>query len=147
MDATYEQTADCPELNGLRTTSKTLEGYLASAGTAKVGNPAPEWWGGFEAEPGSGVSGGRPKIAAAFMLGDSGGRFWELSYMGVAPSHRGRRLGNETLYRALTRAQELNARRLTLAVDCRNTYAMRLYREYGFQRIRQLEAWFLAFRK
>jgi mycothiol synthase len=146
MDATYEQTADCPELNGLRTTSKTLEGYLASAGMSEADISVPEWWAGFEVEQEASAGAGKAKIATAFMLSDTGGRHWELSYMGVAPAHRGRGLGNATLFRALGRVQELQARRLTLAVDCRNSFAIRLYREYGFQRVRQLEAWFLAFR-
>lgn len=144
MDATYVRTADCPELNGLRTTASTLEGYLASSGTSKVGATSPEWWAAFEKEPS--IAGIRPPIISAFMLSDTGGRFWELSYMGVVPGHRGRGLGHTTLLRAMTRAQELNAKRLTLAVDCRNSFAIRLYQLYGFQRTRQLEAWFLAFR-
>ncbi len=147
MDATYEQTADCPELNGLRTTAKTLEGYLASSGTKYACLNNPEWWGVFDGEGSSTEQGGRNKIISAFMLSDSGGGFWELSYMGVAPAYRGRGLGNETLCRALFQAQELRARRLTLAVDCRNSFAIRLYRECGFQQIRQLDAWFLAFRR
>ncbi len=147
MDATYEQTADCPELNGLRTTAKTLEGYLASSGTKNTRLKSPEWWGAFDSKGNFTEQGGPNKIASAFMLSDSGGGFWELSYMGVAPPFRGRGLGNETLCRALLQAQELSAKRLTLAVDCRNSFAIRLYRERGFQRIRQLEAWFLAIRR
>ena len=53
-------------------------------------------------------------------------------------------VGEETLRRALIQLQKLNARRLTLAVDSRNSMAIRIYQRYGFHRLRQLEAWFLA---
>jgi ribosomal protein S18 acetylase RimI-like enzyme len=145
MDSTYEQTADCPELNGLRTTSETLLGYFAASGAGSGEKFGPEWWAVFEGDRRSG-SLGEPgaRIISAFMLSDWGSGFWELSYMGVVPEFRGRGLGEATLRSALMRARKLNARRLTLAVDCRNSYAIRIYESHGFHRLRQLEAWFLA---
>ena len=145
MESTYIGTTDCPELNGVRTTSETFAGYLASSGV-KIGEmDKPEWWALFDQENGLASSKARqPKIAAAFLLGHSTSGFWELSYMGVAPEFRGQGLGNATLQQALWIAQSNNVQQLWLAVDDRNLNAIRLYQRNGFEVTRALEAWFLA---
>jgi len=148
MDATYEQTADCPELNGLRATKSTLEGYLAGSGLNQGGLDRIQWWAAFDGPDRSNdLRGIDSKIVTAFMLNDLGGNAWELSYMGVVPEHRGRGLGDATLHRALQQARKLDANRITLAVDCRNSIAVQMYQRHSFQHLRSLEAWFLSLKQ
>jgi len=148
MDATYEGTADCPELNGVRTTSETFSGYWASSGVKPGGLDSPEWWAAFESNADSpDGSKSSPKIASAFMLGNSSLGLWELSYMGVAPKYRSQGIGRMTLAKALLRSQTLAAQQLGLAVDHRNTNAIQLYEQFGFEKTRQLEAWFLSLKQ
>ncbi len=148
MDATYEATTDCPELNGVRTTSETFSGYWASSGVKPGGLDSPEWWAAFESSPSSSEgTKTSSKIASAFMLGSTSLGLWELSYMGVAPKYRSRKIGRMTLEKVLHRSQTLAAKQLWLAVDHRNTNAIQLYEQFGFERTRQLEAWFLSLKQ
>ncbi len=144
MNSTYEGTSDCPELNGVRTTEETFAGYWASSGVKPGGLDRPEWWAAFDSNASvkNGVD-GSAGIASAFMLGSTDYGLWELSYMGVASNYRSRGLGRETLRRALSQLQILGGKRLWLAVDHRNSNAIQLYEEFGFERLRHLEAWFL----
>jgi ribosomal protein S18 acetylase RimI-like enzyme len=149
LDQTFSETKDCPELNGLRSTESSLEGYLAASRLpARVGQtsgvgpsqephdePAPNWWGGFLNVD------GKNSLVAGYLLNPTAWGVWELTYMGVIPSARGRKLGQEVLHRAVETAQKLNAHRLWLAVDERNTAARKLYKQIGFEEARQLEAW------
>ncbi|MDZ4849807.1 MAG: GNAT family N-acetyltransferase [Pirellulaceae bacterium] len=144
LDRTYEETADCPELNGVRATAESFAGYLASSGIQSSGNDTPHWWAAIETTGSqSEYSQCESRIAAAFMLGSSGAGNWELSYMGVVPKYRGRGLATETLRRALHLAQRQDAKQLWLAVDRRNESAIRLYQRFGFEITRELDAWFL----
>ncbi len=152
LDETYRETKDCPELNGLRSTESSLEGYLAASylpvgigRTSRTGprreshdELVPNWWGGFL------NVGGKRSLIAGYLLNPTALGVWELTYMGVTPSARGRNFGQETLQRAVQSACELEAERLWLAVDERNTVARTLYERFGFAEARRLEAWIAA---
>jgi mycothiol synthase len=124
---TYEGTADCPEVNGIRDLREIIEGhqaqgkydprrwFLAFAGNLAVGvlmlTEIPEWHG------------------------------WDISYVGVVPEARSRGLGRELTCKALRDAQAAGAVQVTLAVDDRNLPARNLYRQLGFESFDQREVY------
>jgi ribosomal protein S18 acetylase RimI-like enzyme len=117
--ATYEESLDMPELEGARGLEDILAGHRAA------GLFRPELWqiGRLPGEPGA---------AAVLLLTEVPGRdAWEVLYLGLTPSARGRGLGRAAIRRALEMARG-HAPLLELAVDLRNTPAVRLYRSTGF---------------
>jgi mycothiol synthase len=116
---TYEDTLDCPEVNGLRTIDEILAGHRAQ------GTYDPDrWWLALE--------GGRPAgVLIATELPESGD--WDVAYMGVVPEARRRGFGREILLHALTEARAADAPRVLLSVDARNRPAWHLYRGVGFE--------------
>jgi mycothiol synthase len=119
LQATYEGSLDMPELEGIR----SLDDILAShrAGGRFV---AGRWQVGFlPAEPAT---------AAVLLLSEIPDRdAWEVAYLGLTPSARGRGLGRAVLAHALQLAA-VHVPRLELAVDIRNHPATRLYQFTGF---------------
>ncbi|MBI3411131.1 MAG: GNAT family N-acetyltransferase [Planctomycetes bacterium] len=115
---TYEQTLDCPELNGLRTVDEIIAGHLAQ------GRPgAARWWLAFEKTTPVGV-------LLTTKVPDE--KSWDLSYMGLIAAARGRGLGRDLAAKALHEARAAGAPQLILAVDERNAPALQLYRSLGF---------------
>ncbi len=116
---TYEDTLDCPEVNGLRTIDEVLAGHRAQ------GTYDPErWWLALE--------GDRPVgVLIATELPESGD--WDVAYMGVVPGARRRGFGREVLLHALAEARAADAPRVLLSVDARNRPAWHLYRAVGFE--------------
>lgn len=117
----YQQSLDCPGLNGLRDIEDVIAGHKAS------GEFNPRFW--FvlmERDMPRGVVllGRVPRADAA-----------ELVYLGLAPAVRGRGLSDLMLRQALWAVREMNLSRLTLAVDSHNAPAIRLYYRHGLQRI------------
>jgi mycothiol synthase len=120
LQATYEGSLDMPELEGTR----SLEDILAGHQAAGLFVPARWQLGAIPGEPGSG---------AVLLLTEAPGReAWEVIYLGLTPSARGRGLGRAVIRRALELARGAGAPVLELAVDLRNTPAVRLYRGTGF---------------
>lgn len=75
------------------------------------------------------------------------GRRGEAGYiagMGVAPSHRGRGLGEVVMRAVLDAARSLGVTRVQLEVLVQNTPAIRLYERLGFRHVRDLEVWSFA---
>ena len=71
---------------------------------------------------------GEPATAAVLLLSEIPDRdAWEVAYLGLTPSARGRGLGRAVLAHALELAAA-HVPRLELAVDVRNHPATRLYR-------------------
>ncbi len=116
--ATYDDTLDCPELNGARTPDEVLAGYRAAAADP------PDWW---LADAGAGPV-GVLMLAPGLQPG-----ILELSYLGLVRSARGRGLGRELVRFALARAAASAAEWLTLSADVRNEPALRVYRAHGFR--------------
>ncbi len=127
--ATYEDTRDCPELNGSRTRDELLASFL---------DPVP---GGLN------YLASRAGVPVGVVMLATGERSdaVELSYVGVAPQSRGRGFGRELVAFALAEAARARAVALTVAVDARNEPALRLYRRYGFTETDRREVWLAQF--
>lgn len=128
--ATYTGSRDCPELNDLRTVEDALAAHRAS------GKSGTDLWELAEID-------GDP--SACLLLAEmTHGSALEVVYMGVTPPARGRGLGELLLKRALQQARTRRVKRLTLAVDERNTPACTLYDRLGFRPVGRRDAYVLA---
>jgi ribosomal protein S18 acetylase RimI-like enzyme len=116
---TYEQTRDCPEINGVRTVEEIIPGHQAQ------GSHNPErWW--------RALAGERP-IGVLLLTAIPEWHGWDVSYLGVVPEARRRGFGRELTRKALLEASAAGARQVTLAVDRRNEPAAEMYRTLGFE--------------
>lgn len=129
---TYEGTADCPELSGVRDVGEIIEGHRAQG----VHDPE-QWWLAVERDWPVGV-------LMTTVLPETGG--WEVSYVGVVPEARGRGVGRELMNKALLEARAAEAPMLTLTVDGRNRPAWNLYRDLGFESYDQREVYLAVWR-
>lgn len=126
LDASYEQTLDCPALRGVREAADVLRGHMAGGHfddklwvVAKVG--------------------GEP--AGVCLLAEVGEQdHMELVYLGVSAAHRGKGLARYLLQRGIALASQRECRLMTLAVDQRNAPARGLYASLGFRRFAQRQA-------
>jgi len=119
VEATYQQTRDCPQLNGARAIEDVLAGYRA-AGVFDTSR----WL--IVRYQGADVG---CLLLSDFPEYDN----WELVYMGVVPSARGYGWGLQIVRWAQQRARQAGRQRLVLAVDAANEPAIRMYTEAGFQ--------------
>ncbi len=118
LTRTYQDSLDCPALNGVRDESDTLEGY-ASQGT----DTSIHWF--FVQNKGK-------DVGALILAEHDGGKRWELVYMGIVPEARGQGFGWQIVQFALWQAGKGRAQQLVLAVDETNRYALAMYRRAGF---------------
>jgi ribosomal protein S18 acetylase RimI-like enzyme len=119
LQATYVGSLDMPELEGARGLEDILAGHRAA------GLFVPGRWQ-------LGRLPGEPEAAAVLLLTAVPGRdAWEVIYLGLTPRARGRGLGCAVIRQALETARG-HASVLELAVDLRNTPAVRLYGSTGF---------------
>lgn len=118
LDATYEQTLDCPALCGLRKTSDVLASHLA------VGR--------FDARHWNVLCEGDEWIGCILLTRLPEMRSVELVYFGLTPKARGRGLGKALLQHGLRNIARLDADEVTCAVDQGNAPAIRLYRSANF---------------
>ncbi len=126
VERTYVDTRDVPELNGLRDIQSTLEGY----GSTIEGVPK-TWW----AVQCQGVNIG------CLLLTPSATKWCEITYLGLEPEWRGQGLSKVVMSFVRDWALEHGIEGLTLAVDLRNTPAIRLYQSFGFVTERFVQAW------
>jgi mycothiol synthase len=115
----YEETLDCPELNGVRPVEEIIAGHKAQG----VYDPG-RWW--------LARTGGRP-VAVLILTEVVEWSSWDVAYVGVVPEARGRGVGRGLLARAIRAAAAGQAGQLTLAVDERNFPARQLYARLGFE--------------
>ncbi len=118
VDITYNQTLDCPRLNGIRSIEDVLEGYR------DLGRFDPANWF-IVCHQGEDVG---CLILADYQ--DYGNV--ELVYMGIIPSKRGHGWGREVAQHAKSRAASLNRPHVVLAVDADNRPAIDMYVSVGF---------------
>jgi ribosomal protein S18 acetylase RimI-like enzyme len=119
LQATYLGSLDMPELEGTRGLDDILAGHQSA------GLFVPDRWR-------LGRIPGEPEAAAVLLLAEAPGRdAWEVVYLGLTPAARGRGLGRAAIRHALELARG-HAPVLELAVDLRNTPAVRLYQSTGF---------------
>jgi len=120
MVQSYIDTLDCPALCGVRDIDDVLRDHKGN------GVEDPALWTLVLWE-------GRP--AAVLLLNPvADGESVELSYLGVAASHRGRGLGRRLMGWAMRQLSERPYTRFTLAVDQDNLPALRLYKSFGLAR-------------
>ena len=119
LQATYASSLDMPELEGVRSLDDIIAGHRAT------GRFVPHRWR-------LGQVPGEPDAAVVLLLSDIPDRdVWEVVYLGLTPSARGRGLGRAAIAHALELAHP-HASHLELAVDIRNYPATRLYESAGF---------------
>lgn len=117
----YQQSLDCPALNGMRNISDVIKGHQAA------GEFNPRFW--F-------LLSERDVPRAVLLLSrvprtDSA----ELVYLGLTPAARRRGISDLLMRQALWATHEMGLNRLTLAVDSNNVPALRLYHRHGMQQI------------
>lgn len=126
IEATYTDTLDCPSLDGLRNIQDIVRGYRAvgksgsSHWSLAVANGTPVGCLLLAAHPGAGDL---PALPGP----------WELVYMGIIPSARGRGFGKQLIAQAQQIAAQYKASQLLLAVDAQNRPALRHYLDCGFE--------------
>lgn len=118
LDASYEQTLDCPELCGLRETADVLDSHRAT------GEFDPAMW--FLV-----FAGEEPAGCMLLSRCEDQGSV-ELVYLGLGPKLRGRGLGSELMSLGVRVSANTGLGELACAVDTRNTPALRVYRQAGF---------------
>jgi len=119
VEQTYESTCDCPELNGSRDGWESLESHRQS------GLHSPDRWRLFRHE-------GQP--AGLLLLTEHPPEaVWEVVYFGVAPQFRGMGFGKRVLEAGIDLARKSAILEIVLAVDVRNSPAMRLYEQLKFE--------------
>lgn len=115
----YQETLDCPEVNGVRSIAEVIAGHQAQ------GRHDPtRWWLACREYAAVGV----------LLVTEPDPGEWEVAYVGVVPEGRRQGYGRELVLHALCEARAAGVHRVTLAVDDRNGPAMRLYRRLGFER-------------
>ncbi len=119
--ASYQGSLDCPALNGLRSMEDILAGHKAS------GIFDPDAWHLL-------MEGDRP-LGVLLLCDSLRNDAMELVYLGLLPAARGRKLGELMMKQAMATAGARGHGRLCLAVDARNTPALKLYYRHGMARI------------
>jgi mycothiol synthase len=119
VESSYEQTLDCPLLNGVRSIADVLDGYRG------YGVFNPKLWL---------IARHAGRDVGCLILADHPrhGNL-ELVYMGVVPECRGRGWGGALSCKAQWLARTLGRPRLVLAVDAANQPAIAAYVAAGFQ--------------
>lgn len=126
VSGSYIDTLDCPLLGDLRTGKAAVEGYLANR------DQRHSWW--FAEDAG--------EVIGCLLLWERAPAIWELTYMGIIPSARGRKFGAVLLEAAIAIANQMGAGQLVLSVDRENQPATRLYHQRGFYCYNSTEVWF-----
>jgi len=120
VEATYQETLDCPRLNGLRQIEDVLAGYRAT------GVFAPSRW--------LLVRHQDQDVGCLLLADHPEQENWELVYMGLVPFARGKGWGKHVTRHAQWLTAQAGRPRLVVAVDAANTPAIRTYSFLGFER-------------
>jgi ribosomal protein S18 acetylase RimI-like enzyme len=126
IEDTYIDTLDVPELNGIRKIENTLEGYASTSQS-----PPSTWWA---------IQSGETNLGC-LLLTPMDEETTELTYVGLVPQYRGQGISKSIMKFIDDWSEQHEIRYLTLAVDVRNTPAIRLYQTHGFAATRFVQAW------
>lgn len=131
MSGSLVGTLDCPELEAGRGPEEAIRDYQAMVGDREHSLCLL----GTDAE-------GPTSLSFWFPAND--GKSWQLAYLGVMSTKRGRRWGRMHLEKGIDQLLERDCESVHLGVDTRNHYAIRLYENMGFEKFdRQLVyVWF-----
>jgi mycothiol synthase len=117
----YEQSLDCPALNNMRDMNDVIAGHKAA------GEFDPKlWWVLYERDQ---------PLAVLLLSRIPQGATMELVYLGLAPTARGRGIGDLLMQHAFAVGAAEGLENLSLAVDSRNEPALRLYYRHGLRKI------------
>ncbi len=119
LEQTYEDSLDCPGLQGLRRSSDIIVSHQNTG----VYDPA-LWRIAFE--------GSEPIGCVLMNVVSPANRSVEVVYIGLRKAWRGRGLGRQMLQDAMALAHAKGQRSMYLAADASNVPAMGLYRSLGF---------------
>lgn len=128
IEQTYEGSVDCPEFSSLRQAADALAGY-----TSMPQFRADLSFVGFDT---SGKAVGLALVAVHTDRNEL-----ELLYTGATPVARGRGLGRQLVTHAAVQGRAAGCRSMFLAVDGRNSFAIRAYAALGFQPAERREVW------
>jgi len=118
IEKTYQQTLDCPALNGHQDCRQVVAGYRATCR-----DDLRNWF----------TVRHNDEAAGCLLLADHArSQSWELIYMGLVPVARGRGWGIELVRQAQWLVRQQGGERLLLAVDAANSPALRIYAAAGF---------------
>ncbi len=120
VDATYQDTRDCPELNGVRPTEDVLAGYRAT------GEFDPARW--------LIVRHAERDVGCLLLADHPAQEQWELVYMGLVVSARGQGWGKQIARQAQWLTGRSGQPKLVVAVDSANWPAVDMYESVGFRR-------------
>jgi mycothiol synthase len=119
--ASYKESLDCPALTGVRHIEDIIAGHKAT------GEFDPGLW--------QVLMENSAPVGVLLLSRVVGADSLELVYLGLSPEARGRGLGDLLMRHAMQQVVRQNRRRLSLAVDRRNTPAMKLYFRFGMARL------------
>lgn len=129
LRATYEDSADCPELSDLRPIEAVIAAHRAA------GEFDPELWE---------IARFNEQAASCLLLAPHvQGAMMEIVYLGVARAWRRKGIGAALIERALWHCRERGIGALTAVVDERNLPARQLYARFGFKPTASREAYLL----
>lgn len=126
LEATYEQTLDCPGVHQVLSVDATLASYRGQTGYD------PKLW--FIARHAG-------QDVGCLVLAAHSADLWELVYMGLVPAARRQGLGHDLVAQSLWLAGQHGVRQMALAVDAANTPALAAYRRVGFEPFDVLEVY------
>lgn len=121
LEATYCETLDCPELNGVRDARQSLK-YHETAGAF-----ASDMWRLYRHE---GVN-----VGVQLLVTRPDQQAWEVLYLGVVKQRRRHGVGRAMLIDALQAAGNAKVKRLLIVADARNLPAIKLYQSLGFKAV------------
>lgn len=123
ITASYAGSLDCPALNGRRGIEDVIAGHKAA------GEFDPRLWHLLCAE------GEADPLGVLLLSRSARSDALELVYLGITPAARGQGLGELMVQQALAVAGASGCGLLSLAVDARNTPALKLYYRNGMSRV------------
>lgn len=126
LGETYIDSQDCPDLSSVRSPEEALSGHR------QAGSFHPEHWYLYRYQG--------ENIGLCLLTEHSDSSLWELVYLGLRPTFRGRGFARRMLLYGLYAAQSARMSALTLAVDAANTPALKLYEGLGFHEVLRKDA-------
>jgi ribosomal protein S18 acetylase RimI-like enzyme len=127
VEATFFGTLDCPDLEGLRSAADVVSGFLES----QDWNERLPWW----------VLRDGVKPIGCALVNKHAREIYELVYVGLIPSCRGRGLGRALIDFVIHDCRKLGGSFIATAVDTQNWPAGKIYDSLGFSEIRELAVW------
>jgi RimJ/RimL family protein N-acetyltransferase len=118
IESTYVDTRDLPTLNGVRESDDVLDGYQQT--------------GAFDPDRWLLVRKGQQDVGCLLMTDHPADSQWELMYMGLTPSARGRGWGLVMTRYGQWLAGQSECKRMVVAADAANEPALRIYAAAGF---------------